>query len=85
MEHILSILIFFPAIAAMMAFIVDKNSIRVYGITVTAIEFILSSYMWYMFDGNNAGMQFTEFMPIISQYGISYNVGIDGISLFLII
>lgn len=85
MEHILSILIFFPAIAAMMAFIVDKDSIRVYGITVTAIEFILSAYMWYMFDGNNAGMQFTEFIPIISQYGISYNVGLDGISLFLII
>ena len=85
MEHILSILIFFPAIAAMMAFVVDKDSMRVYGITVTAIEFILSAYLWYLFDGNNAGMQFTEFMPIISQYGISYNVGIDGISLFLII
>mgnify|MGYP003999714661 CR=1 FL=1 len=85
MEHILSILIFFPAVAALMAFIVDKDSIRVYGITVAAIEFVLSAYMWYMFDGNNAGMQFTEFMPIIAQYGISYNVGIDGISLFLII
>ncbi len=85
MEHILSILIFFPAIAAMMAFVVDKDSMRVYGITVTAIEFILSAYLWYLFDGNNAGMQFTEFIPIISQYGISYNVGVDGISLFLII
>jgi NADH-quinone oxidoreductase subunit M len=85
MEHILSILIFFPAIAALMAFVVDKDSIRVYGITVTAIEFIMSAYMWHMYDANNAGMQFVEFIPIITQYGISYNVGIDGISLFLII
>jgi NADH-quinone oxidoreductase subunit M len=85
MEHILSILIFFPAIAALMAFVVEKNSIRVYGITVTAIEFMLSAYMLYMFDGNNAGMQFTEFIPLISQYGISYNIGLDGISLFLIV
>ena len=85
MEHILSILIFFPAVAAMMAFIVDKESIRTYGITVAAIEFFLSAYLWYLFDGNNAGMQFTEFLPVISQYGIAYNVGIDGISLVLVI
>ena len=55
MEHILSILIFFPAIAALMAFVVEKNSIRVYGITVTAIEFMLSAYMLYMFDGTMQG------------------------------
>jgi NADH-quinone oxidoreductase subunit M len=85
MEHILSILVFFPAIAAVMAFVVDKGSIRTYGITVTAIEFILSAYLWYMFDGSNPGMQFAEFIPLISQYGISYNLGVDGISLFLVI
>jgi len=85
MEHILSILIFFPAIAAVMAFVVNKESIRTYGITVTAIEFILSAYLWYAFDGNNAGMQFAEFIPLISQYGISYNLGVDGISLFLVV
>jgi len=85
MEHILSILIFFPAFAAAIGFIVDKNSIRAYGITVTLIEFVLSCFMWYGFDGNNAGMQFNEFIPIIATYGISYNVGVDGISLFLII
>ncbi len=85
MEHILSILIFFPAFAAAIGFIVDKNAIRTYGITVTAIEFILSCFLWATFDSNTAGMQFTEFIPIITQYGISYNIGVDGISLFLII
>ena len=30
-------------------------------------------------------MQFTEFIPLISQYGISYNLGVDGISLFLVL
>ena len=85
MEHILSILIFFPAFAAAIAFIVDKNAIRTYGILVTVIEFALSCMMWIGFDNSNAGMQFTEFMPIISQYGISYNLGIDGISLALVI
>jgi len=85
MEHILSILIFFPAFAAILGFLVDKSAIRTYGITVTAIEFILSCYLWMNFENTNPGMQFTEFIPLISQYGISYNLGIDGISLFLVI
>jgi NADH-quinone oxidoreductase subunit M len=85
MEHILSILIFFPAFAAAIGFIVDKDAIRTYGITVTAIEFLLSCFLWATFDNNVGGMQFSEFIPIISQYGISYNLGIDGISLFLVI
>jgi len=85
MEHILTILIFFPAFAAVMAFIVDKNAIRTYGIIVTAIEFILSCFVWYSFDNSVTGMQFTEYLPMISSYGIGYNLGMDGISLFLII
>lgn len=85
MEHILSILIFFPAFAAVMGFMVHKDAIRTYGITVTAIEFLLSCFLWVSFDSNYAGMQFSEFIPVISQYGIAYNLGVDGISLFLII
>ena len=85
MEHILSVLIFFPAFAAVIGFMVDKDAMRTYGITVTAIEFILSCFLWVSFDNSVAGMQFSEFVPIISQYGISYNLGIDGISLVLVI
>ncbi len=85
MEYILSILIFFPAFAAVIGFLVEKKAIRIYAITVTAIEFLLSCYLWISFDNSNPGMQFTEFIPLISQYGISYNVGIDGISLFLVL
>jgi len=85
MEHILSILIFFPAFAAIIGFLVEKDSIRTYAIIVSVIEFILSCYLWIHFDSSNPSMQFAEFIPLISQYGISYNIAIDGISLFLII
>mgnify|MGYP000046772134 CR=1 FL=1 len=60
-------------------FVIEKDAMRTYGIVVTGIEFILSLLMWYSFDGQNAGMQFTEFFPLIASYGISYSVGIDGI------
>ncbi len=85
MEHILSILIFFPLLAGILGFVVDKESARAYGISVAAIEFLLSLWLWFSFDTNSADMQFTEFLPIIKEFGISYNVAVDGISLFIVI
>ena len=56
-EHILSILIFFPALAAMLGFIVHKDSARAYGITVAAIEFLLSLWLWNIYDPMTSGMR----------------------------
>ncbi|WP_345987894.1 NADH-quinone oxidoreductase subunit M [Sulfurimonas sp. HSL1-2] len=84
-DHILSILIFFPALAGMLGFIVSKESIRAYGITVSAIEFVLSLVLWYAYDPAVAGMQFMEQFALVPAFGINYLLGIDGISLFIII
>ncbi len=85
MDNILSVLVFFPAIAGLLGFVVDKESARAYGITVAAIEFFLSLWLWFSFDSANAGMQFVEMIPLIPDFGISYYLGVDGISLFIII
>ncbi|CAA6815204.1 MAG: NADH-ubiquinone oxidoreductase chain M (EC [uncultured Sulfurovum sp.] len=85
MDNILSVLVFFPAVAGLLGFIIDKNSIKVYGITVAAIEFLLSLWLWMSFDTANPGMQFVEMIPLIPDMGISYYLGADGISLFIII
>ena len=85
MDYILSILIFFPAFAAFIGFLVKNDSIRMYAILVTAIEFVLTVLLWSNFNTDVADMQFTEMIPIIESYGINYLVGIDGISLFLVI
>jgi len=85
MENILSILVFFPAVAGLLGFVVDKESARAYGITVATIEFFLSLWLWFSFDTSNAGMQFVEMIPLIPDMGISYYVGVDGISLFIIL
>jgi NADH-quinone oxidoreductase subunit M len=85
MEHILSILIFFPLFAAILGLLVDKETIRFYAIVITTIEFCLSLFMWYGFDSSIGSMQLTQIVPLITQYGITYNVGVDGISLFLIL
>jgi NADH-quinone oxidoreductase subunit M len=85
MEQILTALILFPAAAGILGFVVSKDGIRAYGLTVTFIEFLLSLVLWGMYDSSNAGMQFVEHIPLIAEFGISYYVGVDGISLFLVI
>jgi len=85
MDNILSVLIFFPAIAGLLGFVVDKESARAYGITVAAIEFFLSLWLWFSFDASNAGMQYVEMIPLIPDFGVSYYLGVDGISLFIIV
>ncbi len=85
MDGILSLIIFFPLIAGVFGFFVHKDNIRVYGITATVILFIMTLILWVSFDTSMAGFQFVEHISIISQLGMSYHVGVDGISLFLVI
>ena len=78
LDHILSILIFFPALAAVLGFVVHKDSMRSYGVAVSIIEFALSLWLWYAFDNNVSGMQFMEQVALIPAFGINYIVGVDG-------
>jgi len=85
MSNILTVLIFFPLIAAILGLFVNPKSIRVYGITVAVAEFLLSLWLWIFYDSTFAGMQFVEKLQLIPEFGISYYLGIDGISLFIVI
>ena len=85
LDHILSVLIFFPALAAVLGFVIQKDAIRTYGVAVSAIEFALALWLWFAFDNSVSGMQFMEQLPLIPSFGISYILGVDGISLFIII
>ncbi len=85
MDYILSLIIFFPLVAGVFGFFIDKNSMRAYGITVTFLELMLVVALWIAFDSSISGFQFVEHVSIISQFGMSYHVGVDGISLFLVL
>ncbi|PAF44289.1 NADH-quinone oxidoreductase subunit M [Helicobacter sp. 11S02596-1] len=85
MDYLLSIVIFFPALASVFVFIMDNNVAKPYGITIGLIELILVVALWMGFDYTNEGMQFQNAFALIPTYGINYHVGIDGISLFLLV
>ena len=69
----------------MLGFVVKPEGIRAYGITVAVVEFALSLVLWLGYDPSVSGMQFMETLPLVPSFGINYIVGVDGISLFIII
>ncbi len=85
---ILSALIFLPILAAiLLLFFKFKNSRNyyIYGLFVSLINFALSCKLFFVFDKKIAGFQLTEIARIFGSSEIKYFVGIDGISLLLII
>lgn len=81
----LSIIIFFPALAALLGYFIDEKSIKIYGICIAFVEFILTILLWAMFDSSVGEMQQISQFWLVKNFGISYFVGVDGISLFLVL
>jgi NADH-quinone oxidoreductase subunit M len=47
--------------------------------------FVLSLGLWWAFVPGDGGLQMTSSMPWIEAWGVSYALGVDGISLFMIL
>jgi len=85
---ILSLITFLPlAGAILIAFINEKNEnfIRYFTFGILVIDFIISLPLFFAFDPSTYHMQFVERVPWIKSLGFQYYVGVDGISLFLVL
>ncbi|MFQ5736596.1 MAG: NuoM family protein [Thermodesulfobacteriota bacterium] len=85
---ILSILTFLPALGAILILFIDKEEtglIRWAGLGVSLFVFLLSLYLPFTFDASNPGFQWVEKVVWIKSFGISYYMGVDGISLLLVL
>ena len=51
----------------------------------TTATFLLSLRLWAAFDPTRGGYQFVEYAPWLPSYGIHWYVGIDGMSLLLVV
>ncbi|CUU39704.1 NADH-quinone oxidoreductase subunit M [Helicobacter typhlonius] len=84
MNYLLSIIIFFPAFAAVILYVLKGEKGRVFAIIVAALELLFVLLLWSEFNINYGGIQFYSHIEIIHSFGVAYAVGVDGISLFLI-
>jgi len=84
----LSLLIFLPVVGALVLLLLPRGKTGL--LFGTALLFLLFNFLWslrifWRFDPANGEMQFTERLPWIPAYGIDYFIGIDGLSLFLVL
>ncbi len=84
---ILSLLILFPLAAALVTALLPRANaslIKGWAFVAVAIEFALSVYLLTNFVPNTSAMQFVEQYDWVPQFGISYHVGVDGLSFWLV-
>ena len=87
---ILSSLILLPSVGALFILITGSSgksnfkSSRYVALFASFANFIISIYLWYIFDSNIADFQFVENRIWLKGF-INYKVGIDGISILFII
>ncbi|WP_114287750.1 NADH-quinone oxidoreductase subunit M [Candidatus Halocynthiibacter alkanivorans] len=82
---ILSLVIFLPALAALMLPLVrDDRAIRWFTLTALLLDFALASGLLLAFDSESAAMQFRESYDWVPALGIGYKLGVDGISVLFV-
>ncbi len=90
MDHLpfLSILIFLPILTALLLALVPKNDdkgIREVALLCTVVNFVISLCVWAKFNPAASGYQFVEKHTWLEGYDVNYYLGIDGISLTMIL
>jgi NADH-quinone oxidoreductase subunit M len=83
--HLLSWLIFIPLIGAGLLFVTpgEENQRRL-ALVVTGLNALLSLKLWNGFDPSTAALQFVEKYQWIPSLKIQYALGVDGISILLV-
>lgn len=77
-------LIFWPLIVALLLFAFRPQQAKVWALVASLVELLASLGVVALFD-KNGGTQFEFNVPWVASLGISFAVGIDGISLLLVL
>ncbi|MBT5026990.1 MAG: NADH-quinone oxidoreductase subunit M [Nitrospina sp.] len=86
MDHLISWMIAVPFIGIIiLAFVRDEDSIRRIALGSTIVEVFLTLILWRSFDSTQQGMQFVERVEWMPTFNIQYAVGVDGISILMVI
>ena len=89
--YLLTCIIALPVLGGLAVLVMPSRNgqgdrlIRQVGFGVSLAVFALTLLLWARFDAGAAGFQFVERVPWIPAFGIDYHVGVDGISLWLVV
>ena len=84
---ILTLVTFIPAAGAVLLFVFPRRDrdIRVFALVISLLTFVLSLHLPAHFTRGTAGFQFEMDVPWITAPNIHYHLGIDGISMWLVV
>ncbi len=86
--HLLTIILFFPVLAALVILFLPKDNlqlIRWTALIASLVPLVLTVVIWFQFDSSLAGFQFQETYPWYDAINSSFHVGIDGLSLSMVL
>src|SRR5207248_2263430 len=83
-QAVLTALLAWPVVAAAAVLLVPERWAKHVALAASLVEFAISVPLWWTFRPA-AGMEFVLDVPWISFWGIRYTVGVDGISLFMVL
>src|SRR5262245_58454085 len=81
----LSLLLVLPLAGAVAISFVTESTARWIALVATLADLCVAFPLWWLFDPQASQMQFTEHVPWITAPPISYSLGLDGISLPLVL
>ena len=84
----LSLIIFIPLIAALGLLMVSRDNvamIRIVGVGAAGASLALSLWLLFSFNTSNPDMQFVQTFHWVPALNINYLVGVDGISLWMVV
>jgi NADH-quinone oxidoreductase subunit M len=87
-NSLLSSILFIPLIGALVVALMRndaKQLIKLLGIGFSLASFVVSVWLFMKFDAANPHMQFVEFTEWIPSLRVSYHLGVDGMSLLLVV
>ena len=85
---ILTVLTLLPLVTALLVALVPRSRteiVKVIGVGGSLVTFILASYLTYEFATGTPDFQFQTQHTYIQSFGISWHLGVDGISIFLVL
>ena len=80
----LSILLILPIVGCLLILLLDKYAQQITTLVIT-LCFLWSLWLLWQFQPNADGIQFTEYLPWLPPIGLSYSLGVDGLSLPLVV
>jgi NADH-quinone oxidoreductase subunit M len=89
MSHTLSWVVFIPLIGVPFLWLLPKSKAKWVALVATIVDLIVAIPLFMNFEkgakGVTGGMQFMEKVPWIPPLGIEYHIGVDGISISMVL